>query len=78
VLEWSPTPRRALATLIDLNNKYALDGRDPNSYCGILWTLGAFDRPWGPVRPIFGVVRYMSSKSTLSKLRIKRYLAQWS
>ena len=78
VLEWSPTPQRAFATLVELNNKYALDGRDPNSYSGILWTLGAFDRPWGPERPIFGKVRYMSSASTIKKLRMKRYLAQWS
>ncbi|MBL9019101.1 MAG: deoxyribodipyrimidine photolyase [Myxococcales bacterium] len=78
VLEWSPSPRRALATLIELNNRYALDGRDPNSYCGILWTLGAFDRPWAPVRPIFGSVRFMSSASTLRKLRMKKYLARWS
>nr|MBA3461325.1 deoxyribodipyrimidine photolyase [Deltaproteobacteria bacterium] len=78
VLAWSPSPQRAFATLVELNNKYALDGRDPNSYTGILWTLGAFDRPWAPVRPIFGSVRYMSSASTIKKLRMKRYLAQWS
>lgn len=78
ILEWSPSPRRALTTLIELNNKYALDGRDPNSYSGILWCLGGFDRPWAPVRPIFGSVRYMSSASTLKKLRMKQYLARWA
>lgn len=78
ILEWSPSPKRALATMIELNNRYALDGRDPNSYCGILWTLGAFDRPWAPIRPIFGSVRFMSSASTVKKLRMKKYLAQWS
>jgi deoxyribodipyrimidine photo-lyase len=77
ILEWSPTPQRALATLIELNNKYALDGRDPNSYSGIFWTLGRFDRAW-PTRPIFGAVRYMTSASTLKKLRLKKYLARWS
>ena len=78
ILEWSPSPKRALATLIELNNKYALDGRDPNSYSGIFWTLGRFDRPWAPIRPIFGCIRYMSSASTLKKLRLKQYLARWS
>ena len=78
ILEWSRSPRAALATLIELNNKYSVDGRDPNSYTGILWTLGGFDRPWGPVRPIFGTVRYMSSASTLRKLQMRGYLARWS
>ena len=78
ILEWSPSPRAALAALIELNNKYAVDGRDPNSYAGIFWTLGRFDRPWGPERPIFGVIRYMSSDNTARKVRVKRYLAQWS
>jgi deoxyribodipyrimidine photo-lyase len=77
VLEWSKTPRAALATLIELNNKYAVDGRDPSSYSGICWTLGRFDRPWGPVRPIFGMVRYMSSDSTRRKLDLGSYLRQW-
>jgi deoxyribodipyrimidine photo-lyase len=78
VLEWSSSPRSALATLIELNNKYAVDGRDPNSYSGIFWTLGRFDRPWAPIRPIFGSIRYMSSKSTLKKLHMSDYLARWS
>lgn len=69
--------RRALATLIELNNKYAVDGRDPNSYSGILWTLGLFDRAWGPEREIFGTIRYMSSAATKRKLKLKRYLARW-
>jgi deoxyribodipyrimidine photo-lyase len=78
VLEWSVKPETALATLIHLNNKYAVDGRDPNSYSGILWCFGLFDRAWGPERPIFGTVRYMSSQATLRKLKMKRYLARWS
>ena len=78
ILEWSPSPRAALAALIELNNKYAVDGRDPNSYSGIFWTLGRFDRPWGPERAIFGTVRYMSSENTARKLRVKPYLARWS
>ena len=74
ILEWSPTPEVALATMIDLNNKYALDGRDPNSYTGIFWTLGRYDRPWAPERPIFGTIRYMSSDNTARKLRVKDYV----
>lgn len=77
ILEWSSSPKTALATLIELNNKYAVDGRDPNSYSGIFWTLGRFDRPWGPVRPIFGTVRYMSSDATRKKLDLRAYLHRW-
>jgi deoxyribodipyrimidine photo-lyase len=77
ILEWSPSPREALSTLIELNNTYALDGRDPNSYSGIFWCLGRYDRPWGPERAIFGKVRYMSSDATLKKLRMKRYLQRF-
>ncbi|MDQ1347830.1 MAG: deoxyribodipyrimidine photo-lyase [Acidobacteriota bacterium] len=76
VLEWSATPQEALGTLIELNNKYALDGRNPNSYSGIFWCFGRFDRPWGPERPIFGTVRYMSSANTARKLHLKGYLAR--
>jgi deoxyribodipyrimidine photo-lyase len=71
IIEWSETPERALEIMIHLNNKYALDGRDPNSYTGIFWTLGRYDRPWGPERQIFGLVRYMSSASTARKLKVK-------
>ncbi len=74
ILEWSPSPHRALEVLIELNDKYALDGRDPNSYSGIFWILGRYDRPWGPVRPIFGTVRYMSSQNTARKLHVREYL----
>jgi len=74
ILEWSPSPREALARMIHLNDKYALDGRDPNSYCGITWCLGRFDRPWGPKRAVFGTVRYMSSENTARKLRLAQYL----
>jgi len=77
ILEWSPTPESALETMIFLNNKYALDGRDPNSYSGIFWCLGRYDRPWGPEREIFGTVRYMSSENTARKLRVKGYLARY-
>lgn len=78
ILHWSPTPRDALATMIELNNKYALDGRDPNSYSGIFWVLGRYDRAWGPERPIFGKIRYMTSDSTRKKLRVDKYLDRFS
>ncbi|HZU99739.1 MAG TPA: deoxyribodipyrimidine photolyase [Planctomycetota bacterium] len=76
VLEWSRSPREALETLIHLNDRYALDGRDPNSVSGIFWCLGRYDRAWGPERPIFGKVRYMSSANTARKLHVTRYLAR--
>jgi deoxyribodipyrimidine photo-lyase len=77
VLQWSESPQEATRTLIELNNKWALDGRDPNSYSGIFWCLGRYDRPWGPQRPIFGTVRYMSSENTARKLRVRRYLDEY-
>lgn len=74
ILEWSPSPRAALAAMVELNNKYALDGQDPNSYSGIFWILGRYDRPWGPERKIFGKIRYMSSDNTARKLEMGDYL----
>ena len=74
ILEWTASPRDALEVMIELNNKYAVDGRDPNSYSGIFWCLGRYDRPWGPERPIFGTVRYMSSQNTKRKLHLEGYL----
>jgi deoxyribodipyrimidine photo-lyase len=74
VLEWSASPAEAYRTLEHLNNKYALDGRDPNSYTGILWCFGLFDRPW-PERKILGSVRYMSSENTARKFDVGPYYA---
>jgi len=78
VLHWSPAPEEAAALLVELNNRWATDGRDPNSYSGIYWVFGRYDRPWGPERPVFGTVRYMSSDSTRRKLRLKRYLLRYA
>lgn len=78
ILEWSPSPRDALATMIELNNRYSLDGRNPNSYSGIFWVLGRYDRAWGPERPIFGKIRYMSSDNTARKVSVKKYIAAYS
>jgi deoxyribodipyrimidine photo-lyase len=78
ILEWSATPKEALKIMIELNNKYALDGRDPNSYSGIMWVLGRYDRPWGPERSIFGKVRYMSSENTARKVRVADYMSRYA
>ena len=77
ILEWSATPRAALEVMIELNNKYALDGRDPNSYSGIFWCLGRYDRAWGPERAIYGKVRYMTSQNTARKFAVDGYLARF-
>jgi len=78
ILEWSASPRDALRTMFYLNDKYALDGSDPNSVSGIFWCLGRYDRPWGPERPIFGKVRYMSSVNTARKVRVKEYIRKYA
>ena len=77
ILEWTESPRQALEVMIELNNKYAVDGRNPNSYSGIFWVLGRYDRAWGPEREIFGKIRYMSSDSTRRKLDMKTFLARY-
>lgn len=76
VMQWTPDPQTALEYLIELNNLYAIDGRDPNSYSGIFWCFGRFDRAWQE-RPIFGKVRYMSSDSARRKIELKKYLKRY-
>ncbi|MHC5012048.1 MAG: cryptochrome/DNA photolyase family protein [Planctomycetota bacterium] len=78
ILAWSPSPQEALSVMIHLNDKYAVDGRDPNSYAGICWVLGRYDRPWGPERPVFGKVRYMTSANTKRKLQMSAYLEKYA
>ena len=76
ILEWSPSPAVAWQTALYLNDKYFLDGRDPDGYAGVAWTMGGkFDRPWFE-RPVFGKVRYMSLASTGRKFDSKSYIAQ--
>jgi deoxyribodipyrimidine photo-lyase len=75
ILEWSPSPERALDTMVELMNRWSLDGRDPNSDAGYFWVLGRYDRPW-PERPVFGTVRSMTSESAGRKLRLARYLSR--
>jgi len=77
ILEWTESPKQALEIMIDLNNRYAVDGRNPNSYSGIFWVLGRYDRAWGPERPVFGKIRFMSSDSTRRKLKLKGYLEKY-
>jgi deoxyribodipyrimidine photo-lyase len=77
VVSWSTSPEEALSRLEYLNNKYALDGRDPNSYTGIYWCLGKFDRPWPPARPPFGITRSMSTRNARKKLSMEKYLAKF-
>ena len=77
ILHWTESPQQALEFMIHLNNKYALDGRDPNSYSGIMWCLGRFDRAWGPERAVFGKVRYMTSASTRRKCHMEDYLSRF-
>jgi deoxyribodipyrimidine photo-lyase len=76
ILEWTPDVGTAMKYAIYLNDKYFLDGRDPNGYAGIAWAiLGKFDRAWGE-RPVFGKIRYMSGASTGKKFNSKRYIEQ--
>lgn len=75
IIEWSRTPQEALATMIRLHHRYALDGRNPNTYTGILWCFGKHDRAWGPQRQVFGLVRYMTSDNTRRKINFPAYKA---
>jgi deoxyribodipyrimidine photo-lyase len=76
ILEWSPSPAVAYQTAVYLNDKYFLDGRDPNGYAGIAWSIaGKFDRPWFD-RPIFGSVRYMSGAAAGKKFDAEKYIEQ--
>jgi deoxyribodipyrimidine photo-lyase len=76
ILEWSRTPADAYRRAVIMNDKYLLDGRDPNGYAGIAWSIvGKFDRPWFN-RPIFGMVRYMSGQSTGKKFDSEKYIEQ--
>lgn len=77
ILHWTANAKDALEVMIELNNKYGIDGRNPNSYSGIFWTLGRYDRGWTE-RDIFGKVRYMTSDSTRRKYKVDDYIATYS
>lgn len=78
ILEWTPNAKTAQAVAIYLNDKYELDGRDPNGYAGIAWSVGGVhDRPWF-TRPIFGVIRYMARSGCESKFDVDAYIRRFS
>lgn len=78
ILEWSPSPSDAFDTALRLNDRYSLDGRDPNGVAGVAWAVaGVHDRPW-PRRPIFGAIRYMSLASTGRKFKSAEYINRWT
>jgi deoxyribodipyrimidine photo-lyase len=75
ILEWTRSPEEAFDIAVRLNDRYELDGRDPNGYTGIAWAIGGkHDRAWGPERPIYGKIRYMSYASTSRKFDSKAYI----
>lgn len=73
VLEWTEKPEKAFEVLLYLNNKYSLDGRDPNGFAGVAWCFGKHDRPWKE-RRIFGHIRYMNDKGLIRKFDMEVYL----
>ncbi|MDB4881554.1 MAG: deoxyribodipyrimidine photolyase [Gemmatimonadetes bacterium] len=76
VITWTPTYEEAFDSLLHLNDKYALDGRDPNSYAGIQWCFGKFDRPFA-ARRVWGMIRPMSLERAHTKYRMGGYLDRW-
>lgn len=77
ILEWSDAPETAQETAVALNDRWLLDGRDPNGYTGIAWSLGGVhDRPWGE-RPVFGTVRFMSFKGACGKFDVPGFIRAW-
>ena len=77
IVLWSASYAEALRIMIQLNNKYGLDGRDPSSFGGIQWCLGKFDRPWTR-RPVLGTIRYMSIDLAYKKFDARTYERRWS
>ncbi|MGQ9671892.1 MAG: deoxyribodipyrimidine photo-lyase, partial [Candidatus Aminicenantales bacterium] len=77
ILEWCKTPEEAFRIALYLNNKYELDGRDPNGFAGVAWCLGKHDRPW-PERPIFGNVRSMNDRGLKRKFDADKYVKMMS
>jgi deoxyribodipyrimidine photo-lyase len=75
ILEWTETPEEAFKIALYLNNKYELDGRDPNGFAGISWCFGKHDRPWSE-RAIFGNIRYMNENGLKRKFDADKYAAK--
>ena len=78
LLEWSESPEEALKIGIALNDAYELDGRDPNGYAGLAWSIGGVhDRAWGE-RPVFGMIRYMNAAGCKRKFDTEAYIRRWN
>jgi deoxyribodipyrimidine photo-lyase len=78
ILEWTESPEMAMRVAIALNDKYELDGRDPNGYAGIAWSIGGtHDRAWFS-RPVFGTIRYMARSGCEKKFDVPAYIARWN
>jgi deoxyribodipyrimidine photo-lyase len=75
ILEWSSSPELAFRNTLAINNKYFLDGRDPNSYAGVAWIYGVHDRAW-PQRPVYGKVRCMMASGLERKCDIRGYVSK--
>ena len=73
IVEWCETPEIAFRTVLDLNNKHFIDGRDPNSFANVAWIFGNHDRPWQE-RNIFGKIRYMAASGLERKCDIDAYV----
>ncbi|HEU5310058.1 MAG TPA: deoxyribodipyrimidine photolyase, partial [Candidatus Eisenbacteria bacterium] len=76
LLDWTPTPAEAYRIAVALNDRYQLDGRDPNGYAGIAWSIcGKHDRPWPPERPVLGFIRPMTASGAARKFDVDAYIA---
>ncbi len=73
ILEWTPSPFEAFRRALYLNNKFELDGRDPNGFAGVAWCFGKHDRPWAE-RPVFGKIRYMNDRGLRRKFDADGYV----
>ena len=77
IFEWSKTPEKAIKIAIYLNDKYNIDGRDPNGYVGIMWSIcGIHDQGWRE-REIFGKIRYMNLKGCKRKFDVAKFVKKW-
>ncbi len=75
ILEWTRAPEEAFEIAVRLNDRYELDGRDPNGYTGVAWAIGGkHDRPWAPRRAVFGLIRYMSADGCARKFDTRAYI----
>lgn len=75
ILEWTRSPEEAFEIAVKLNDRYEMDGRDPNGYTGVAWAIGGkHDRPWAPKRPVFGLIRYMTADGCARKFNVPAYI----